>query len=488
MTFIIINMAAPVDVPSPYRGVSAPYRTILGIDLGTTSVKVSLVDMDSSTTVFSTSRETGATVGFPTDPRGDEQDVAKILTCVQDCVEKIPEELVAGVTRIGVTGQMHGVMLWRAREGWRYSPISHRFETGKVSRLYTWQDGRCTPEFLQTIPSPRAHLPVATGNGCATLLWLARHMPEALEGFDRAGTVMDYLVAMLCGMELPVMSVQNAASWGYFDCGSRLWNREILEEAGFPCEVLPRVLDPGEVAGTLRQPWCCVRPRIDVGVALGDLQCSVLPSLVQRGDAVLNIGTSAQLAFQMTGGFLPPPADPSSPVQYYPYFREQYLAVAAALTGGNALACFVKMIQSWLQDLGIPSIQEDLLYERLLASAQTSGDTPLTIVPTIFGERHIPDQRASVSNVTIDRLSVGQVTRSLCKGIADNLHTMMPREFLTECGVQRIVGTGSALTRNGILQEELERAYDIPLVYTKTTCGDAAYGAAFAMLLEMQKR
>ena len=44
-----------------------------------------------------------------------------------------------------------------------------------------------------------------------------------------------------------------------------------------------------------------------VGVALGDLQCSVRSTLVRpETDAVLNVSTSAQMAFVKKAGFVPP--------------------------------------------------------------------------------------------------------------------------------------------------------------------------------------
>jgi pheromone shutdown protein TraB len=40
------------------------------------------------------------------------------------------------------------------------------------------------------------------------------------------------------------------------------------------------------------------------------------------------------------------------PVEYFPYFHGKYLAVAASLNGGNALAAFVCMLQKWIHELG----------------------------------------------------------------------------------------------------------------------------------------
>ena len=45
---------------------------------------------------------------------------------------------------------------------------------------------------------------------------------------------MDFVVSMMLDLDQPVTSVQNAASFGYFDCISHQWNTEILAQAGFP--------------------------------------------------------------------------------------------------------------------------------------------------------------------------------------------------------------------------------------------------------------
>lgn len=69
---------------------------------------------------------------------------------------------------------------------------------------------------------------------------------------------------------------------------------------------------------------------------------------------VLNISTSAQLTFAMPADFKPADSpQPASPVSYFPYFQDSYLAVAASLNGGNVLATFVEMLTSWMRELGM---------------------------------------------------------------------------------------------------------------------------------------
>ena len=59
---------------------------------------------------------------------------------------------------------------------------------------------------------------------------------------------------------------------------------------------------------------------------------------------------------------------------------------------------------------------------------------------------------------------------------------MMPGEQLEEYGVTQLVGTGSALSRNQPLQEQVAAHYrNIP--FKTVADGDAAYGAARAAML-----
>ena len=80
-------------------------------------------------------------------------------------------------------------------------------------------NGRCDQDFINKLPMPMSHLRLATGYGCATIFWFLRNCPEYLNQFDCCGTIMDFVVAMITDNhdEKPVMSVHNAASWGYFD-------------------------------------------------------------------------------------------------------------------------------------------------------------------------------------------------------------------------------------------------------------------------------
>ncbi|XP_069339561.1 sedoheptulokinase isoform X2 [Eulemur rufifrons] len=395
----------------------------LGIDLGTTSVKAALLgaasgDPSEFVVLASCARAARAEVAAESSaagPQGREQDVSRIVQALNECIAALPRQQLRNVGGIGVSGQMHGVMFWKTGQGceWTEGGAAPLFEPRAVSHLVTWQDGRCSSGFLASLPQPESHLSVATGFGCATIFWLLKNRPEFLKSYDAAGTIHDYVVAMLCGLPRPLMSDQNAASWGYFNTQSQSWNSEILKGSGFPVHLLPDIAEPGSVAGGTSHVWLEIPKGTPVGVAMGDLQASVYSCMAQRTDAGLEV-------------------------------------------------------------------EESTVYSRMIQAAVQQKDTCLTITPTVLGERHLPDELASVTRISSSDLSLGHVTRALCRGIVQNLHSMLPFQQLQEWGVERVMGSGSALSRNEVLKQEVQRAFPLPVAFGQDV--DAAVGAALIML------
>lgn len=353
-----------------------------------------------------------------------------------------------------------------------------RFEATreKMSALYTWQDTRCKPDFLKSLPKPDSHLKCYSGYGCATLLWMLKNKPEKLKNFDYSGTVQDFIVAMLCDLETPVMSDQNATSWGYFNTENLEWNYDILKSIDFPISLLPSIKKSGSFAGTLNSVWNGIPAGTPVSVALGDLQCSIIATLESKQDAVLNISTSAQLAFVVNSI-----SDLGcNTVEHLPYFNNSYLVVAASLNGGNVLATFVKMLQQWMLEFGFP-IPQSKVWDKLIALGLDAKETStMKICPQLLGERISPMAKASVENIDLSNINLGPVFRSLCDSLIENLHSMMPKQILQNANINRIVGNGSGLSRNAVLQRAVEHNYNLPLEFTSG--GDAAKGAAIAIM------
>ncbi|XP_072302700.1 sedoheptulokinase [Eucyclogobius newberryi] len=452
---------------------------ILGIDLGTTSIKTVLLEFSSRTVVASYSMQTSSDIEDNSGTKTREQDTGRIIDTLNQCIQKLPANKLKHVTRIGLSGQMHGVLFWKAQSGCDWSSRNF-FIAKETSQLITWQDGRSDDDFLSTLPKPDSHLSLATGFGCVTIFWFLKYRPKFLEGFTVAGTIQDYVVSMLCGLERCVMTPQNAGSWGYFNTSTSQWNVEILEAAGFPIHLLPQCIPSGMLVGRTCMDWHGIGAGTPVGAALGDLQCSVYSCMRTSTDAVLNISTSAQLTHAMPVGFTPPSSPQSdSPISYFPYFESSYLAVAASLNGGNILATFVDTLMKWMSELG-SELPESSIYEKLIGRALTQNASDLNVLPTILGERHSPLSLGQVTNISPSNLSLGHVTRALCHGIISNLTSMMPAAYLQKAGLTTVVGSGTALARNQVLRQEVERAFSqMSVVYGQNA--DSAVGVAMVL-------
>lgn len=489
-------MITPGHNPAVTRDLTSPL--VLSIDLGTTSIKIALVDSETHKPLKTAAQVTNADTESDIGPDGCEQNPSQILQVLHKCLSVFDKELLARVVCLAITGQMHGVMLWRSEETAKkevdsfanptpsssepVSPVSSSVHLAmeETSNLITWRDQRCNTKFLRSLPPPDSHLRLATGHGCATLFWMSKERATLLKKFDCAGTIMDYLVSLLCGLDKPIMTPQTAASWGYFNTENKSWNTSILRKAGFPVNLLPQVKEVGSEAGTLKSDWFSIPQGIPVLVALGDLQCAIMSTIRDDKDAVLNISTSTQLAFPISQqGFIPPATSPNHAIEYFPYFSNTYIATVASLTGGSVMANFVQTLGEWLTEFGM-QIPDDQIWDRLIFLANQVPSTDLVITPTLQGERHKPDQRGSVLGLNMNNMGLGKIFRALCHGLVANLHDMMPNTYLEDHGIQRIIASGSGVTKNPIVQQEVRKLYHTPIVYGDRC--DSALGAALCAI------
>ena len=142
---------------------SATSTITIGIDVGTSGVKLAVVNTEAEDdqesilhsaeapveytqrppTSDGSNAAAGSTSATPTKTTTTngiyrEQDAVAILQTVMSLLAQVPVELQHRVTRVGIAGQMHGCVMWQ-RDGTCATP------------LITWEDQRCDEEFLATI-------------------------------------------------------------------------------------------------------------------------------------------------------------------------------------------------------------------------------------------------------------------------------------------------------------------------------------------------
>lgn len=275
------------------------------------------------------------------------------------------------------------------------------------------------------------------------------------------------------------MDPTQAHSWGFFDVSSSSFDVSGMESAyrqavsPFIPKVVPCGSDIGSVTTEAAARWflpagCRVHvPSGDhqshVHALLGRLKPDEKPEHV----LMMNIGTSAQLSLLLPKSTVTPQAlsaatKKGSPYEYRPCFNPKYLLLTcASLNGGNALAHLVQSVRQWCESLGATMPGQDEMYSSLLGMAEQKAATDLKFNPVFHGERHEPQKRASVQNISVDNFSLGDLVASLCSGLIANLRSMLPQDTLRS--VHRVIGSGNALTRNVLLQRIIEEQLGVRL-------------------------
>ncbi len=254
----------------------------LGIDVGTSSVKVVLIDDGQK--VYAT--ETAPLEVSRPHPGWSEQHPSVWWQATEAVFNKLVTHhagLMSAVRGIGLSGQMHGATLLD--------------ESDRVLRpAILWNDGRADKEAAELSEASQR----ITGNiampgfTAPKLLWVKRNEPEV---FAKVRTVLlpkDYVRLHLTGDKASDMSDSAGTLW--LETGKRAWSDEMLKLTDLDRSAMPRLYEGSEVTGTLRQRLAARwGMRADVVVAAGGGDnaasgCGV--GAVAAGTGFISIGTS----------------------------------------------------------------------------------------------------------------------------------------------------------------------------------------------------
>ena len=430
---------------------------IMGIDLGTTTVSVVMLDGKSGAILGS---RTVAHHGFLNGhiPEAKIQDPQRMVDVVRAAAAELEKEFGAPEC-IGLTGQMHG-MLYVDTQGEAVSP------------LYIWQDG-CGNLIMENDETYASYLR-KTGGAASAGFGLTTHFYLQKNGMipknaAKMVTICDYVGMKLCESSKTVIAKDMAASWGCFDLRECRFLVEEMETLGVDTSYLPELMDTHGIMGHTPEG-------IPVIVSLGDNQASVLGSVSDLCDTVLiNIGTGSQVSVGTENYH-----DVSGSIELRPCVEGTSLLVGSGLCGGRAYA----MLEQFYREA---AGSEEAMYDRMAAQAEEfrekyGSDAAWKVRTTFSGTRSNPNEKGSITGIGVENFHPGAMTLGIIAGILEELHEM----YVEMCRVTgrkatRLVGSGNGIRKNRLMQTMAEEIFGMPLAIPQYQ-EEAAYGAALYAL------
>lgn len=422
---------------------------ILGLDIGTTTV--SAVVIDGRKVLSSVTLPNGSFL-HPENPWEKIQDPNYIRNTALKSVDRLlaqhPE-----VERIGVTGQMHGIV-YLDRNGEPVSP------------LYTWQDGRGdqlysgTETYASHLTRRTGHQ-VATGYGLVTHAYnLAHHLvPQEASVLC---TIHDYVAMVLAGKKIPVTEESDAASLGFFDVKHGCFDVGALDAVGISREMLPKISADRMIGN--------YRGKIPVFAAIGDNQASFLGATNGNLNTMLvNVGTGSQFSVY-SREYIECAGLETRP------FPGGYLVVGASLCGGRAYAMLENFMRLCAEATGgkVENCYDAM--DQLLRKNEMPDDLP-QVTPLFQGTRYAPSLRGSITNISTENFTPTHLIWAMLEGMTRELYNMY-QCYLQAGGAQaQLVGSGNGLRKNVYLQGCFSRAFGQEVLMSDC-CEEAATGAA----------
>jgi xylulokinase len=436
-------------------------RHFLGIDVSTTGAKALLIDGKGAVVASAT---TALTLQTPK-PLWSEQDPREWWTGTAASIRKALGDAGARgeeVAAVGLTGQMHGLVLLDARR-----------EVLRPAIL--WNDQRTAAECVEVERRVgRRELIREAGNVALTgftapkILWVRRHEPEV---YARAKLVLlpkDYLRLRLTG-EAATDKADGSGTM-LFELEARSWSKRVLEALEIPAEWLPPAFEGPERTGSVTTEAAAetgLKPGTPVMAGGGDQAAGAVGAgAVRPGVVSLTLGTSGVI-FATTESALVEPEGRLHAFCHAVPGKWHFMGVTLSAAGSL----------QWYRDTLAPRQS----FAELVAEAEKApaGSEGLLFLPYLSGERTpYPDPLARGGFVGLTlRHTRAHLTRAVLEGVAFSMKDcfgLLQGAGLGSVSEVRIAGGGA---RGALWRKVVASALGLPMLTVNSTEG-AAYGAA----------
>ncbi len=425
----------------------------VGIDLGTSSVKLILCD-EKGTIINTVTKE--YPLSFPKEGWAEQNPSDWYEQTVLGLRELVG---VRGAELRGLSfgGQMHGLVM-----------LDENDEPLRPAIL--WNDGRSAEEcaYLNNAIG-REKLSEWTGNiafpgfTAPKILWVKKHEPEIFARCKKIMLPKDYLCYRLSGEF--VTEPSDASGTLLYDVKNGRWSREMLDICGITEDMLPKVRRSSEAVGTLKRELAETLGAGEVIVAPGagdNAAAAIGMGVVGPGKCSISVGTSGTV-FITSDKFA---ADGGNALHSFAHADGGFHLMGCVL---SAASCNKWWMEDILNTAGYNAEQEKIT---------GLGEGGVFFLPYLMGERsphNDPAARGVFAGMSMSTARA-EMTRAVLEGVAYALRDCV--EAARAAGIEiteaRLCGGGmkSPLWRK-ILANVLRLRLDIP------ACGEGpAYGAA----------
>ncbi|MBB6451319.1 xylulokinase [Geomicrobium halophilum] len=398
---------------------------VLGIDLGTSAVKVMLVGKDGTVHDEASKPLTLIQPQSGYSEQNPEEWYSQTVEAVKEIITRAPARS-QDIEGLSFSGQMHGLVLLD--------------ENNDVLRpAILWNDTRTSKqcEHIHRIIG-KEHLRELTGNEALEgftlpkLLWVKEHEPDIFVETSYFLLPKDYVRLRITGKLHSEYS--DAAGTIMLNKEKNEWSEEILHRLGIPAAICPPLVHSHAFVGEIQPSFAqATGLNEQTGAFAGgaDNACGAIGSgVLSAGKSLCSIGTSGVLlSYQGEGK-----REVSGPLHLFHHGKAgAYYTMGVTLSAGQSL--------HWFKEQFAPDVDFETLLSNMSAKPGASG---LLFTPYLSGER-TPHSDAMIrgSFIGLDaRHTRGHLTRAVIEGITFSLNETL--QLLRDAGqeVDEIISIG----------------------------------------------
>lgn len=440
----------------------------LGIDFGTTSLSLVLVDSKTREVIKQLSNIHNAYITYPENWR-KEQDLSIIGKCLIDSLDQMLFFVDGNIDSIGLTGQQHGI-------------IGLDIDGKAITNLVTWQDESTLviqsdgQSIIGQMEKLNPDLIVFAGYGLATLYkWVNI---DKIAEIVRFTDVADYFGRMLTlNFGSNLMHPSMAHSMGAFDVFTDSWDISGIQKLNLELQLFPEIQAlPGQIGFA---SFSNKNKQTQVYTAIGDNQASFMGTVGDAKKAMLiNIGTGAQISVAIDRKTAAKIKINNPNTEIRPFLGNTFLLSTNFINGGGvykSLHDFFELCATQLFGLKVGEVRNTLWQDMERIANEYNGSDAMNVFPMFNGTRSNPKLRGSIGNIGTNNFTPDNLIYSTLRGMAEMYKNAIPQKVLKQVHV--IYGSGNGIKHNVLMRHLLSEVFERDVVVNDFN-EEAALGVA----------